>query len=62
MEKQLTPLKAIRKNCLQCSSGSAHEVKNCIISDYPLYPYRFGKNPQRKGIGNRKAVIKKIVS
>jgi len=59
--KNLTPLKAIRKHCLECSSGSALEVKNCIITDCPLYSFRFGKNPKRKGIGNKQAVIKKIV-
>ncbi len=51
--KDLTPLKAIRKNCLECSSGSSNEVKNCIITDCPLYPYRLGKNPHRKGLGNK---------
>lgn len=51
--RQLTPVKAIRKHCLECSCNSVHEVKNCIIPDCPLYPYRFGKNPQRKGIGGK---------
>jgi len=49
----LTPMKAIRQNCIDCSSGSAKEVKNCIIVDCPLYEYRLGKNPRRKGIGNK---------
>ena len=62
MKNYLTPIQAIRKHCLECSSGSSHEVKNCVITNCPLYPYRFGKNPQRKGIGNRRAVIKKIAS
>jgi hypothetical protein len=47
----MTPLKAIRKNCLDCSSGSVSEVNNCIVKDCPLYPFRLGKNPHRKGIG-----------
>lgn len=53
--KRLTPLKAIRLKCLDCSAGSAHEVRGCHISDCPLHPYRFGKNPKRAGIGPRKA-------
>ena len=57
--KDLTPLKAIRKNCLECSSGSSNEVKNCIITDCPLYPYRLGKNPKRKGMGNSNNFNKK---
>ena len=44
----LTPLKAIRAKCLDCSAGSANEVKLCVIPECPLYVYRFGKNPFRK--------------
>ena len=49
--KNLTPLKAVRKNCLECSNGSAKEVKLCSIENCPLYQFRFGKNPNRSGIG-----------
>jgi hypothetical protein len=49
MEKKiLSPVKSIRKNCIECSGGSIKEVKECIIPDCPLYPYRMGKNPNRK--------------
>ena len=40
-----TPVRAIRLKCLDCSNGSAHEVKLCVIPHCPLYPYRMGKNP-----------------
>jgi hypothetical protein len=64
--KNLSPLKAIRSNCLQCSCGSIREIKHCIITDCPLYPYRLGKNPNRKGIGgkigNRLGINSKIVT
>ena len=53
-ENIITPLKAIRMNCLDCSGYKAIEVKNCVILDCPLYQYRFGKNPKRKGIGGNK--------
>ena len=43
-----TPMKAIRPKCLDCSGGSADNVKHCTISDCPLYPMRSGKNPFRK--------------
>lgn len=46
-----TPLKAIRAKCLDCSGDSANEVKLCTIEWCPLYPFRLGKNPNRKGIG-----------
>jgi len=43
--KRLTPIKAIRAKCLDCSAGSQLEVKECIIDDCSLYPYRMGRNP-----------------
>lgn len=50
-EKRITPLKAIRLKCLDCSCGSPKEVKLCTAEACPLYPFRFGKNPKRLGIG-----------
>ncbi len=49
-----TPVKAIREKCLECSAGQAKEVRECLIHDCSLYPFRLGKNPNRKGIGNLK--------
>lgn len=54
--KKLTPLKSIRRKCVDCMAGSAKEVRLCPSEDCPLYLYRFGRNPSRKGIGHRKAV------
>lgn len=51
----LTPMKAIRAKCLECSAGNANEVKACPITNCPLFPYRSGKNPSRAGIGNHNA-------
>lgn len=49
----LTPIKAIKGHCLNCSGGSKKEVRECIITNCPLYSYRMGKNPNRKGIKNQ---------
>jgi len=47
-EKVVTnPLKAIRKNCIECSGGSYLEVELCPCTTCPMYPFRFGKNPYR---------------
>ena len=48
MENRLTAIKAIRLKCLDCSAGSANEVRDCPIDSCTLYPYRFGKNPYIK--------------
>jgi hypothetical protein len=55
----LTPLKAIRVNCLECVCWSAYEVKNCTSKLCALYPYRFGKVPGHKGKGNVHNLIEK---
>jgi hypothetical protein len=45
-----TPIKAMRKKCLDCCCGSPQEVKLCPVKDCSLYPYRLGKHPKRTGI------------
>lgn len=52
--KNLTPVKAIRKKCLDCSGDSRKEVRGCVISDCPLHPFRMGKNPNCKPRGNKR--------
>ena len=51
MAKCPSPLRTIRLKCLDCSCGSAFEVKLCPVINCVLYPYRFGKNPNRAGMG-----------
>ncbi len=46
----LTPLKAIKYQCLECMGWSVNDVKYCTETLCSLYPYRFGTNPERKGI------------
>lgn len=40
-----TPMKAIRRRCLDCCCGSSQEVSLCPVHNCSLYPYRFGKRP-----------------
>ncbi len=51
----LTPMKAIRTKCLDCSAGSSNEVKLCPVKSCPLFPYRFGKNPNIQLTAEQKA-------
>ncbi|MDK2957337.1 MAG: hypothetical protein PWQ57_2834 [Desulfovibrionales bacterium] len=46
--RQLTPIKAIRAKCLECSGGSSNEVKLCPLVECPLYAFRLGRNPNIK--------------
>ena len=43
---KLTPMKAIRRKCIDCSCGSSNEVKLCPVQNCPLYAYCFGKRPK----------------
>ena len=43
-----TRVKAIERYCLDCSGHCISEVKNCKHITCPLYPFRQGKNPNRK--------------
>ena len=40
-----TPIKTIRKKCLDCASGQYKQVRCCTVLSCPLYPYRMGKRP-----------------
>ena len=57
MKKLLSPLKAIRAKCLDCSCNAPQEVRLCVIHDCALFSYRFGHNPARKGLGPRAALL-----
>ncbi len=50
--RKLTPLKAIRTKCMDCSCYQPKEVRLCTCTQCPLYSFRFGKNPARRGIGS----------
>jgi len=43
-----TPVRTIRKFCLECMSGQYSEVEACKSERCWLFPYRMGKNPKRK--------------
>jgi hypothetical protein len=43
----LPVLKAIRAKCLDCCCGSPGEVRNCIVTTCPLWPFRMAANPWR---------------
>lgn len=44
--KNVTPLKAIRKECLKCMNESKYEVRLCTRRECEFYDYRFDKMPK----------------
>lgn len=45
---KLTPMKAIRRKCLDCSNGQHREVACCPVKDCHLYAYRSGHRPKEE--------------
>lgn len=45
MAEITSPGKAIRAYCLSCVCDNAAEVRRCHLTNCPLHPFRFGKNP-----------------
>ena len=54
-----SPLRAIRAKCLDCAGHQAKEVRDCLIRTCALWPFRMGKNPNRKGLGPRLPTLRK---
>ena len=53
IEVDLTPIKAIRFQCIECMGHQSRLVDGCTDILCPLYPYRMGKkgDPLKKGSG-----------
>lgn len=50
-----TPVKAIRKKCLDCSCFQPKEVRECTVISCSLYPYRMGTRPSETTIKSIKS-------
>jgi hypothetical protein len=57
-------LKAIRAKCLDCSGGMASEVRDCLVRNCALYPFRMGTNPWRAPVSDdqREATRKRFAA
>jgi len=50
MRKTLTPIKAIRAKCVDCTCNQVKEIRECPVTECSLYPYRLGKRPKREKV------------
>jgi len=55
----LTPLKAIKAKCYDCSAFDKAEQRRCEFKDCVIWPYRLGHNPKLKGRGDISRFTKK---
>lgn len=46
----LTPMQAIRKQCLSCYNGRPRGVKSCPSTDCSLWYHRLGKRPTSENL------------
>jgi hypothetical protein len=55
-------LKAIREYCLECGEPGWKAVKDCEHTACSLYPYRLGKNPNRRELTEeeRKVLMERL--
>lgn len=49
-------LSAIRRKCMDCSGQMRNEVRNCLVKDCPLRPYRCNALDAEDQIELKKAV------
>ena len=54
-----TPIKAIRKKCIDCSCFQPKEVRQCTAIECPIYPYRMGTRPSKETIYTLKKFYEK---
>lgn len=47
---KLTPIKAIRAKCMNCSGNQFVEVRECPVTDCALYEYRMGHRPPKEDL------------
>ena len=50
LRQLLTPIKSIRKKCLECCCDQRKEVRECLINWCAIWPYRLGKRPDEETI------------
>lgn len=46
----LTPIKAIRDKCKDCTCHQLKEIMECEVLTCALWPYRMGRRPDRKDL------------
>ena len=45
--KPMPVLAAIKSKCLDCSGGNRAEVRDCLVTNCALFPFREGRSPWR---------------
>ena len=54
------PVKVFRKFCIECMNGQRSLIAKCPTKICNIFPYRFGKNPARSGVGRYRELGKTV--
>jgi hypothetical protein len=57
--KNPSPLKAIRRHCVECGGGTRIDVEKCNVVGCALHPFRFGMMPETYIARNPDKIVKK---
>jgi hypothetical protein len=57
--KPMSAQRALRLRCLDCCSGSAHEVRRCQVEKCPSWPFRMGRSPWRQKLTEKQREAKR---
>lgn len=52
--ERTTALKALRARCIDCCAGTPSEVRLCVSTTCPSWPFRMGTYPWRSGAAKSK--------
>ena len=52
LKHTLTPIKAIRAKCMDCTCHQPKEIRECPITNCPLWPYRMGHRPKLETVSS----------
>jgi hypothetical protein len=53
-------VKVLRRFCLQCQGGDREGVADCSTASCPVFPYRHGTNPARRGTGASREAMQNV--
>lgn len=54
--------RAIKRNCYRCTGGQGEEIRQCPISDCPLFPYRLETRAAHKKGKKKKQDRKRAIT
>ena len=58
----MSPISALRTNCISCCGGSTDEVRKCVAVGCASWPFRMGVNPWRSVSEGRREAGRRLAA